>query len=74
MKEEEFSEDEENAGMVIAPPTWQEYIIKYRSSLLGVLETQYNAKVPKDFLQQRIEILFPDSNFYFFQLKDDLED
>ena len=55
-------------------PTWKQYIEQYRTSLLHTLENHYNDKVTKDFLEERIAKLFPDENFYFFQLKDNTED
>ena len=38
------------------------------------LEVQYKEKMSKEFLTERIATLFPDENFYFFQLKDNEAD
>ena len=73
-EEMEYSDDEKALKEYIKIPTWQEYIEQYRGSLLNTLETHYKDKVEKDFLKERVAILFPDENFYFFQLKENNEE
>ena len=70
----EYSEDEEVIQSHMDIPTWQQYIEQYRGSLLNTLENHYKNKVTKEFLVERVFKLFPDENFYFFQLKDNPED
>ena len=70
----EYSEDEEVIQSHMEILTWKQYIQQYRDSLLNTLENHYKNKVTKEFLVERVLKLFPDENFYFFQLKDNPED
>ena len=46
------------------------YITSYRSLLFEVLQDQYSAMKDEKFIKERIEQLFPASNFYFFKIRD----
>ena len=49
------------------------YIQDYKDHLVEYLVKQYE-KLDKQFISERVEILFPDKNFYFFQLRSDLQE
>ena len=50
---------------------WEEYIKLYRDLLIETLHHFYNDKLSKTFIESRIRQLFPDSNFYFYQMRND---
>ena len=52
--------------------TWLQYITEYRGLLVEALERQYVELEDTKFLKERVEKLFPDENFYFYQIRDDL--
>ena len=59
--------EEEKTGV-----TWEDFIKQYRTLLLEVLEEQYGQLFnKKEFLSERIKQLFPDSNFSFYQMRED---
>ena len=49
---------------------WDQYIPLYRDLLIEVLEENYKESLTKDFIVERIGKLFPDDNFYFYQMRD----
>ena len=51
------------------PLIWKDYIINYKDNLLEALK-QYNPELEEEFLEERIVELFPDDNFYFYQVRD----
>lgn len=68
---EENADQEATKIKTMTNVTWKDYILKYRSSLVSTLEEQYKGKMTNEFLTDRVELLFPDSNFYFYQIRDD---
>ena len=49
--------------------TWSEYITSYRGMLVEALEQKYVELEDTKFLKARVEKLFPDENFYFYQMR-----
>ena len=47
-----------------------DYITIYRDLLIETLFKYYCEKIDFFFIKERIEQLFPDKNFYFFQMRD----
>ncbi len=59
MPEEEEAQEEETVP-------WQTYIELYIKLLVETLTTCYFETMDKDFIQKRIEELFPERNFLFY--------
>ena len=49
---------------------WQDFITQYKEILLDVIKIAYRDAFDEQYLKSRIEKLLPDSNFYFFKLKE----
>jgi len=47
--------------------TPEKYMEQYRGALIEALDTQYNGKMSYELIKERVMILFPDENFYFYK-------
>ena len=53
--------------------TSDQYIQKYKELLVGLIEKQYE-KLDNQFIVERIDELFPEENFYFYQIRSDKDE
>ena len=46
------------------------YSTEYKKLLVDYTYTQYDGIYSKNYIKERIEILFPEKNFYYFKIKE----
>ena len=63
-------EDEEETE---PPMQWFDYITNYRDQLVETLK-QNHEQMDSNFLRKRINDLFPDDNFYFYQIRENKQE
>ena len=69
--EEDYSSDELDGEPAVKEVTFSEYIVIYKNTLMDVLREDCMTTLDDIDLKERIEKLFPDDNFYFYQMRDD---